>query len=62
MPENMLTVSDAAQRIGMRLDDLMALIYAGEVPARLHDETWRLLLDERDVERLRAQREASPRG
>lgn len=53
--EERLTVPAAARRLGMSVEALLDVIYSGQVPAELEPETGRLLLDHRDVERLRTE-------
>ncbi len=53
--EERLTVPEAARRLGMSVEALLDVIYSGDVPAKLETETGRLLLDHRDVDRLRAE-------
>lgn len=60
--EGPLTLGEAAQRLGMDIDELLKLVYSQQVPAGLQQGTGRLLLDERDVALLIRRRRTEHAG
>ena len=48
---NALTVAEAARQLGVSVEELLELVYSGEIAATVQRETGRLLLVEADVER-----------
>jgi excisionase family DNA binding protein len=68
MARRKLSVRDAAQVLGVRLDSLYALIWAGKIPAEKRDGRWRIAAaaiekrkKERDSHRVGPRRRRAPR-
>lgn len=53
LQDAMLTLGQAARRLGMTVDGVLQLIYDGKLPAMPESASGRLLVESADVERVR---------